>query len=340
MNVYDYIDYYKNVKFEDVALNKVDMLIFAILAYSPIESFKSKSFDSFIEDNIANKKVLYYNPIIPIVKDVCKKLAGTTRYKDIKFVNYSNFNNEKTQFGAISVKVGKTKVICFEGTDGSSIGWLENFRCMYEYPTFTQKLATDYLKSNITEDDEEVYVTGHSKGGNMAMASAMEMDDKEFNKIKRVINFDGPGFRRSEYSSYKYKRLSEKLDNIIPSGSIVGTLLYNNKYSVIKSSGTGVGEHYPTSWIIFGQFFVKDKITAFSKSIHTKTTTGLKNINMDNAKYAIELIFEEIRKKKNNLYDITASDLVDIYKNVKNMDSNTFDYIFSLVSSTLFNKKL
>ncbi|MEI3499052.1 MAG: Mbeg1-like protein [Bacilli bacterium] len=62
----------------------------------------------------------------------------------------------------------KEKIISFKGTDSSLIGWLENFRLAYEYPTYTQKLAIDYLKNNISFLDQDVYVVGHSKGGNLA----------------------------------------------------------------------------------------------------------------------------------------------------------------------------
>ena len=51
-------------------------------------------------------------------------------------------------------------------------------------------------------------------------------------RIKKIYNFDGPGFRKQEYESNKYQALTKKLVNIMPSGSLVGVLLYNDNYNI------------------------------------------------------------------------------------------------------------
>ncbi len=339
MNMYDYIKYYKDMDLKRVPFNYIDGLIFATLAYAPYDSFKSKTFSEFVSGCKKIRVRKNSNSIIPIVKELSVYLENASRYKDVVINNFIDMNNKNTQFGALCITFGDNKIICFEGTDGSSIGWLENFRCMYEYPTFTQKLASEYLNDNITSSDKKVYVLGHSKGGNMAMSAAMETSDKLFKKIEKVINYDGPGFRKEEYKSKKYERLSEKLVNIMPSASMVGALLYNNKYSIIKPLTIGVSSHFPSNWNVFGEFFVRDSISAFSIKLHEKTTKGLENINMESAAYAIELLFDEILKEKKNIHDIKASDLISIYRNVKTIDSKTFDYIFSLIASTVFESK-
>ena len=82
-----------------------------------------------------------------------------------------------------------------------------------------------------------IIIGGHSKGGNLAMAASMEVDNNIFNRIKKIYNFDGPGFRRQEIETEKFKRVNEKTINILPSGSLVGILMENQENIPKTASG-------------------------------------------------------------------------------------------------------
>ena len=207
------------------------------------------------------------------------------------------------------------------------IGWLENFRLAYEYPTYTQKLAIDYLKNNISFLDQDVYVVGHSKGGNLAMASAMELTDSKFSKIRKVCNFDGPGFKKEEYESNKYKRLNEKLLNIIPTGSVVGTLLYNDNYKVVSSNEIAFDEHYPTSWKVFGQYFIEGKLSDISKQFHKNASDGLETLDKEKLKKTIETGFKSFEKEYSCDFKLNFNDIKTFYTNMKNVDPEIRNYI-------------
>ena len=268
-----------------------------------------------------------------------KILEDSIRYHDLKFKNFINILNEHTQFGAITIIYKNKKIISFKGSIKTKISWAENFRLLYEYPTYTQNLAIKYLKKNISIFDNDVIVTGHSKGGNLAMASSMELSNFKFNKISEIVNFDGPGFRDKEYNSNKYKRLSFKLKNILPSSSYVGVLLFNQNYDIILSRAIAVNVHYPHTWKCKGNSLVRGKLTKISNDIHEMTSTNINDIEEYRIKNVFETIFSSFKDKET--YDITLSftDVINLINDAKNIDRDTVNYIKKVLIKMLNVKK-
>ena len=253
----------------------------------------------------------------------------------MKFYNFINQVDSKTQFGAMTVVLDNIKVITFRGSDRSVIGWLENFRIAYQYPTFTGELAINYLNNNIGIFDKNVFVGGHSKGGNLAIVSAMELANFKFRKIKNIYNFDGPGLRREEFESLKYKRLKEKLINIIPTSSYIGTLLYNENYQVVKTNTHAINVHYPTNWNIFGIEFVKGNLSKASEGLIKGTTTNLNNIDQEKLKDVFEEAFKVFEKRETKNIKLTFNDLKNIVKKISKMDPELSKYVSLIFASIL-----
>lgn len=329
--IYDYLKYYKDYSLSEEKWNIIDNLLCSILAYIPIKNFDTpKDINTFYNEIILKeqkKHIMVSNAIelLEIIKD-------SKRYKNIIFNNFINLVNNETQFGAFTITIGNLKVISFKGSDGSLIGWLENFRLAYIYPTYTQNLAIKYLNKNISIFDKEVYVTGHSKGGNLAITSTMELNNIKFNKIKEIINFDGPGLRIQEYNSKKYDRLNHKLINIIPNDSYIGVLLFNNNYKVIKTNSHAINVHYPMHWNILGTEFIESKISKLSKELHIRTSENIKDIDEQIIKEVFEKIFTNLDYKKTSNININLNDIMNVLKTLKEIDNQTLKYISKAIS--------
>ena len=154
-----------------------------------------------------------------------KELASSNRFKDNVITSYKRLVNNYTQFGAITIVVPKHfKFIAFEGTEDELVGWEENFKMAYMYPVPAHEEAITYLKENIKPTDFVVYIGGHSKGGNLAMAAAMEANLFKRYQIDYVFNFDGPGFSKDLVDFKKLKKLEKKLLNYYPCESVVGMI--------------------------------------------------------------------------------------------------------------------
>lgn len=81
--------------------------------------------------------------------------------------------NDEIQFAAMTVDLPDgTHIIAFRGTDGSLTGWREDFAMSFESPVPAQAAAQKYLEHHLMQDAGDVIVTGHSKGGNLAVYAA------------------------------------------------------------------------------------------------------------------------------------------------------------------------
>ena len=341
--VLDYIKYYKDVSLKDSKWNVIDNLVCAILCYLPLRTFEEKVDFSELHMKLLKSK----NDDMLITKkaiEVLELLENSIRYKDLVVSDSVNIKNKTTQFGALTFKCGKVTVVGFKGTDSSHIGWLENFRLIYEYPTNTQKLAIDYLDKRIKLFDcSEVYVVGHSKGGNLAMVSAMELSNFKFKRIKNVYNFDGPGFRKKDFESEKFERLSPKLVNVLPSGSIIGVLMYNKEYKVVQSNTIAGLDHFPTAWNIFGKFFVEDKLSTIGKRLNKYTTVELEKIDPEVFKKSIEMLFTKISKEHTADIKFSFRYIKKVYDSMEDIDPRMKEYLdeilYFLIMPTTSRKK-
>lgn len=330
----DYLLYYKDIEIDKVHWNQIDNLLCSILVYLPVDSFKSKkNLCEFIEYSIKFKSRINQGMMSKKAFEIIDLLKDSKRYSNVYVSNFVNLENELTQFGACKFKIKDESIIAFKGTNGSSIGWIENIRLGYEYPTYTQCLAISYLKDNICLNDKKVYVSGHSKGGNLAMCSVMELPIKLQNKVKFIYNFDGPGFLSNEYESIKFNRIKDKLINVIPTGSVIGVILNNDNYNVVKSVDLGVYEHFPTSWCLFGEKFIEGKLSSVSKKLHINTTVGLESLDKEQVKDAFEIIVKIILENKNNIKSI--NDVSKLIKSIKNIDPNVQKYLIKFINTII-----
>lgn len=318
----DYIKYYKNLSLDDVKWNVADNLICSLLVYVPIKGFKNKmKLQEFYNYYLKNKDNYSENYLIKKSQELLKQLVGSKRYQNMYISNFVNIRNNEVQFGACTFRIADLTIIAYKGTDTSLIGWIENFRLMYSYPTYTHTLALDYLKNNIKLfKDINVFIVGHSKGGNLACSVGLEASNYIFNKIVNIINFDGPGFRYDEYKSNKYQRLKTKLINIIPTGSIVGSILEQDNYQVVKSNDIAWNQHYPTSWLMFGQFFIEGNLSKVSQNLHEKTTINLRNMDKTILKETFESLYQSIDKDYASDVVFKFDELRKTYKKLKNIE--------------------
>ncbi len=340
--IYDYLKYYKNYTLKEVPWNDIDNLLLAIIVYIPLKSFNETiTFDEMCNKIIKCDISKTSDFMAPKVKELINIIKDSKRYSKMKFRNFVNQINKDTQFGAVTCLINRNKIIAFKGTDRTIIGWIENFRAMYDYPTYTQELSREYLNNNIGFFDKKVQVVGHSKGGNLAMYSTMKLNSFKIKKVKKVVNFDGPGFLKNEYDSLEYKKMSKKLTNIIPSNSYIGVLMFNNEYQTISTSSHAINVHYPIYWNTYGTEFVDEKISKMSMELHKRTSTQLEGIDTEKFKEYFEAAFKTIDYKKTSNISLSIKDIFHIFKTLRGLDKETSEYVITILKSmlALSNKK-
>ena len=333
--IYDYLDYYKNCSFEEVGFNQMDAMLFACLVYLPIKSFsENKSYKDFVSYAYTFYKDDYSGVMKPSSFALLNKIKTSKRYENIIISNFKNVRNNDTQFGAMSVRFNDNLLIAFKGSDSSLISWIENLRLNYQYPTYTQSKGIKYAKDNILDSDKNVYLVGHSKGGNLAMCAGMEIPSGLRDKVKVIYNFDGPGFLKKEYEK-KFNLIKEKIVNIVPTGSVVGMCLYNDNFKSVKSKDLAFGEHYPVGWGVFGEFFVKTSLSRVSKQIHEMTTTNLDAIDKKQLGETIEELCKGLGVDYDSDFHLSMSEIWEIIRNMKGIDPKVYKYLTSVMQTLM-----
>lgn len=333
--IYDYLDYYKNCSFEEVGFNQMDAMLFACLVYLPIKSFsENKSYKDFVSYAYTFYKDDYSGVMKPSSFALLNKIKTSKRYENIIISNFKNIRNNDTQFGAMSVRFNDNLLIAFKGSDSSLISWIENLRLNYQYPTYTQSKGIKYAKDNILDSDKNVYLVGHSKGGNLAMCAGMEIPSGLRDKVKLIYNFDGPGFLKKEYEK-KFNLIKEKVVNIVPTGSVVGMCLYNDNFKSVKSKDLAFGEHYPVGWGVFGEFFVKTSLSRVSKQIHEMTTTNLDAVDKKQLGETIEELCKGLGVDYDSDFHLSMSEIWEIIRNMKGIDPKVYKYLTSVMQTLM-----
>lgn len=352
-NLKTYLQYYKDKSFEEYKFNEVDNVLFSELSYldwSNIVPINDKitlqsAAGIFLKKEKEKKNKKEHFKYIENIIEHLKQMQNSIRYKDCMLANFKLILNKEEQFGAICIYFEPQKVyVSFQGTDDSIIGWKEDFEMSYCFPIASQVDAISYLNENITWRDNTVYVGGHSKGGNLAMCSAMYCRDYIKNKIKLVFNNDGPGFREKEYNSPEYKSILPRIITFKPEESVVGMILYNSSNcKIVKSREKGIREHDITSWECFGPFLEEGVLSENSKKIGSKLQEWL-NQYEDDEREKLVLTFFQILEKIDvvSIYDFKHLDLSKVrnaISQMKNIDINTKKLYLEALKNLLINSK-
>lgn len=268
-NIMDYILWRGDLGFHQSEFNEVDNLILSELVYVEFAGivpepgngsitlkeasrlFFEKHTDEEINAKVSSTKMAAF---------LMRAMAATERYSGIRLSGYLNEIDlkEQSQFCAMTVKLddGLTNVV-FSGTDSTIVGWREDFNMIFLDQTPGQMKALEYLETVFEKTKDRLRIMGHSKGGNLAVYAATHCSEAFLDRIEVIYSNDGPGFTDSMIELKNYQKLLPKIHTIIPESSIVGMLFeHEEEFEVVKSSGSGAGQHDVMSWEVLGQKLV------------------------------------------------------------------------------------
>ncbi|SHM41451.1 Mbeg1-like protein [Ruminococcus flavefaciens] len=284
-NILDYLDWRGDVSFSADPFNEIDGLVLSQFCYVPLEGVVSESFSETITIPEAYK---IYDPekidkklrIITFEQDnmLFRKLAESRRYRGTLLCGYVSMveHSADLQFSALTYRLPDgSDFIAFRGTDGTVVGWKEDFNLSFMQQTSGQQQAVCYVDKAYSGADV-VRLGGHSKGGNFAIYSSMFCEENIRRCIKDIYSYDGPGFRDEIIDSDAYKMMLPFIRCYIPQVSIVGMLLgSSSEPKIVKNSAIGLGQHFSYSWELRrNRFVLKDKLKK-SGDVINKAISGL-----------------------------------------------------------------
>ena len=343
MTVFEYIEQNKNITFKEKEFNEIDNLILSLISYlnfsyidgiNTIENMGKVYLERYKYKEISKTGWAQKDAYI-----ILEKIINSERYKNIKIENYIYTATEDEQFSAVTFTIDKKlKYIAFEGTDHLMVGWKEDFELSYKYPVPAQIHAIKYLKNAVKLFGPKIIVGGHSKGGNLAQISSMELNILKKLKLKKIYSNDGPGLRLKQFKSLKYKLIRKKLEHIVPENSVVGVMLRNDKYKAVKTNKKTIMSHIPSTWLIENDNLIETNLSQKSIKLETKIIKWLDNHDDIERKTLIETIFNILEKSgitdTMKLKDIKC--IINVIKEIRNIDKETKDLAIDFINNILF----
>lgn len=307
-NMMDYLEWRGDIPLDCQGVNEVDNMIFSMLVYVDLlhivpsdpnaegVTLRDAAKEYFFTYDHTQKHPL--GLIIPVeVIEMFRRMADLPRYANLTLTGYVNKICERRgmQFSALTIRLpdGSAYVI-FRGTDDTLVGWKEDFKLMYLEEVPAQRQAVQYLNSIQVSDGGRLYVSGHSKGGNLAVWAATHADYEVRDKIERVYSNDGPGFPPRMLQSEEYLALRSRFVFLVPQASLVGLLLFNDGgHEVLKSNGKGVFQHNPYTWQVLGGRFTRVR-SLDEKALRKETTMRdlIKGMSQDEKRMMVEMFSE------------------------------------------------
>lgn len=269
-NMLDYIDWRGDITMEMSPFNDIDNLIFTQLSFIDFEAIvpsfhesgsiplgeaAEKFFEKHKPEDI-EMGILVPNDIVTLFR----KMAAAERFKDLRLAKYISKikYDSPQQFAALTVMLPDgNHYIAFRGTDDTIIGWKEDFNMGFMTSVPSQLDAVKYVTAVSKELEGGIILGGHSKGGNLAVYSAVHCPDEVKDRLVKVYNNDGPGFSRKIIDTEEYAKVAERIKTIIPESSVVGIMLeHDEKFTIVKSTQSGLLQHDSFSWEVLGTHFI------------------------------------------------------------------------------------
>lgn len=305
-----YLDYNKNRSFKDFAFNEADILCLNELGYFCFEELDT-SIDFSKEVNLHEVLTPYvtgekpFNHSFLVTEERVKLLQKVVASKRFVNLNLSDYVNDvdaeyERQFSAMVFTLPEINhhQLVFRGTDDTMIGWKEDFKLTYVQEIPAHRAAVAYLENYLEKYAGKVTISGHSKGGNLALYAVAHVNDLLREQIEKVYMLDAPGLQEKGLKSDGYKAIRERVTVIRPEESIVGIMLYNDiEPIVVKSNASGIMQHALTSWQFneeTGELILAERQTDLSQNLEKTFKQWMKELSSQELKILFDILFDTL----------------------------------------------
>lgn len=339
-NLMDYLVWRGEFGMDLAPWNEVDALMMSNLCYLNFHGIddprgwtvaEAKRLDLLQETTVANFEGR---------KAQFEAMAESHRFGGVRMHHFIAVTDEKQelQFSATCYDLPDgTLCVGFRGTDGTFVGWREDFNMSWQSVVPAQEAAVFYLERAAEMDDRPIRLVGHSKGGNLAVYAAACCRPEVQERLKEVYSFDGPGMDPEVFQSEGYQRIVEKIRSFVPQTSIVGMMMeYHRKYTVVKSDASGINQHDPLTWRVYGpRFETTEKIDANAEVISDTLHGLLRETDREERSVMVDTLFSLLESTKASNFNEALTErlrtLTGMAKGTRELSANSRKAITRLV---------
>lgn len=259
-------------------------------------------------------------------------ILNSRRFGKMRLWNYVNLiePERESQFSAVVCGLSEELTyVVFRGTDETIVGWKEDLNLAFSEPVPGQLHSVPYLEQAARTIDGSFYVGGHSKGGNLAVYASMYCSVAVRERIGRIYDHDGPGFRPEVRNQETWQEIEGRIHKTVPRSSLVGMLLYiDGDYRVVESKTIGLAQHNPYTWRVKnGEFCVADEIRPGRKFVDQALNEWILSLNQEQMRIFVDTLYGVVQASEtDNLIDFTAhwfQSLQKIGKAIGEVDEET-----------------
>lgn len=334
----DYIRWRGDLPFTVSPPNEVDAVIFSTLSYIPFRGRTVFHPEEAIPFSEAVEEFFSYPEPLNYIRaqrdlDLLKAAGESVRFGNTRITEYRPkfIKEQDTQFAGVTFLLDDGSLfVTFRGTDNTLVGWKEDLSMSFRSVIPSQALAKQYLQDVLMTHSGPVRVSGHSKGGNVAVYAVSQSAPVIRDRVLEVYNQDGPGFSVEFLEDPGYQAILPKIRTYLPQGSMIGVVLYRAEpVIIVQSHETGIMQHDPFSWNICGTAITRmDALNANSRFFRLTMENWLAGFDMDDR---VRLV--------NMLYDLLTSGDVEVMDDILQPKS-LINYVARLRGSELIRKYL
>ncbi len=256
-NMLDYLQEFGDVPFTKREFGDADAILLCQLVYCKFDGLIMGDDPVYMKDLLNDPQLdgLFSDPKYERDnKNLFARMVMGRRYRNLQLSEYVNIVDKETetQFCAVTFTLpGGVNFIAFRGTDENLIGWKEDINLSFMDEVPGQRHSLTYLNEAASRINGKFYVGGHSKGGHLAIYSAMHAPESLQKRIINVYCMDGPGFMEKMFYREGYDRIRDVIVKLIPQSSLIGLMQErDNAYKVVRSNTWGLHQHNMYTWII------------------------------------------------------------------------------------------
>ena len=306
-NLINYLEKVKELTFDQEPLNILDKVCINEIGYLTYEKWLSAS-DLQKTINLhdyAEGKDLNPDYSFMVTKkrvELAEAMVRSRRFSGLNLSNYHSVLDKEVekQFAAMIFSLPELNYqhIVFRGTDDSVIGWKEDFQLTYSREIPAHRSAIAFLSEHLPNLSGHITVSGHSKGGNLALYSAIQSSTALREQIAELLLLDSPGLMKSLLENPSYQEVKSKMTVIRPQDSVVGVMLYwNMPARLVAAEGIGISQHNVLTWQVDPEkrdFIYVDQPTEMSQRLEETFQEWIETLPNQQVKQVFDLFFDTI----------------------------------------------
>ncbi len=255
----DYLAWRGDLTLEASPWNGIDAMLFATICYLSFNDTDNPRGRTLAEADREGLIRETDHSAFAVRRQVFEAMARSRRFGDVRMHHYIAITDAaaEMQFSATCYDLPDGRLcVGFRGTDATVIGWREDLNMSLLEPVPGQEAAACYLEKALALDGRPVRLTGHSKGGNLAMFAAAHQKAEAQERLEEIWSYDSPGMSPDVFGGEGYQRIAPKIHHFVPQTSIIGLLMeYPRPYRVVHSLNSGIQQHDILSWQVYGPRF-------------------------------------------------------------------------------------